>query len=404
MNTLRLGPDSSRKVLVAADDRITRFGPGTGEDTSDAGPLVCEDCMIQPGAVNAHTHMYGSLAPLGMPAPKEKPQNFLQILEHIWWRLDRALDERSLRASARYYIAEALLAGTTTLFDHHESPGFIEGSLDVLADACEELGIRAVLCYGATERNHGRKEAEEGLRECRRFILSNRRPLVRGVVGLHASFTVSDDTIREAGELCRELGVVMHVHLSEDVMDVRDARKRGYLGPLERLHDLGALPAGSILAHCVHLDRDQVRRADKLGCWLIQNPRSNMGNEVGYPRTLVETNRVALGTDGYPADMAEEEAALFRAGLAHHETMPNLCRRSAMGAEPASERFGIPLGPLLPGAAADAAAAGKNGPQHVVVGGRVVVQDGRLTTADQEQIRGEAEKEAPRLWKRMKAL
>src|SRR5512143_3781295 len=132
------------------------------------------------GFVNAHTHLYSGLAPLGMPKPQPPPANFLEILERVWWPLDRALDEATLRAAARYYVAEALLRRTTALVDHHESPNFIEGSLDVLADACQELGMRAVLCYGATERNGGRQEARRGLAECRRFIEANTRPLIRG--------------------------------------------------------------------------------------------------------------------------------------------------------------------------------------------------------------------------------
>ena len=143
------------------------------------------------GFVNAHTHLYSGLVPLGMPAPEPAPTNFVEILERVWWRLDRALDETSLRASARLYIAEALELGTTVLMDHHESPEFIEGSLDILAEECERLGMRALLCYGATERNDGRDEARRGLAECRRFLETNERGGVRGAVGLHASFTVS---------------------------------------------------------------------------------------------------------------------------------------------------------------------------------------------------------------------
>ncbi len=182
------------------------------------------------------------------------------------------------------YVAEALLAGTTVLVDHHESPSFIEGSLDVLAEACDELGMRAVLCYGATERNGGPDEAGGASRNAAASFDSNQRGLVRGVVGLHASFTVSDDTIRAAGRLCRDLGTVLHVHLAEDSSDVEDARRRGYPGPLERLLDLDALPPGSILAHGVHLSADQVRRAMDAGCWIVQNPRSNRHNRVGLPR------------------------------------------------------------------------------------------------------------------------
>ena len=254
------------------------------------------------GDLNAHTHLYSGLAPLGMPRPETS--SFPEILEKIWWRLDRALDEQSLRAAARLYVAEALQFGTTMLIDHHESPNFIEGSLDVLADVCQELGMRALLCYGATERNFGRDEAVRGLRECDRFIRSNRRPLVRGAVGLHASFTVSDDTIREAGDLCRTLGVRLHVHVAEDLCDVRDAQRRGYASPLQRLHALGALVPGSILAHGVHLTEDDLRLIDELALWVVENPRSNEANGVGHPSRLPA--RVALGTDGFPSNMKAE--------------------------------------------------------------------------------------------------
>ncbi len=291
--------------------------------------------------VNAHTHVYSGLARLGMPEPERTPATFIQILERVWWRLDRALDERSLRAAARLYVAEGLLHGTTVLVDHHESPSFIDGSLDVIADACQALGMRAVLCYGATERNAGRDEARRGLAECRRFIRENQRPLVRGVVGLHASFTVSDETIREAGDLCRELETVLHVHVAEDRVDVEDAGRRGYAGPLERLEALDALPSGSILAHGVHLDAAQVRRASDRGCWIVQNPRSNRHNRVGYPAALRASTRVALGTDGFVSDMKEEAAALSEDAVAHHEGPDVVERRLCGGHLLAAERLAL---------------------------------------------------------------
>ena len=302
-----VGPDALGRSVAIADGRVVAAPP------AGAPRLACVDGVIEPGAVCAHTHLYSGLARYGMPAAEPAPQSFVEILEKVWWRLDRALDAESLSAAARDYVARALIAGTTTLVDHHESPNLIEGSLAILAEACEALGVRALLCYGATERNFGRQEARRGLAECRCVAAS---PLVRGLVGLHASFTVSDQTAREAGALARELGAVVHVHIAEDQADVDDARRRGYPGPLERLLALDALPEGSILAHGVRLSRDEVRRAADAGCWFVHNPRSNEGNRVGYAASLAATGRVALGTDGWDADMAAEEAALSRlAGL-----------------------------------------------------------------------------------------
>ncbi len=257
--------------------------------------------------------------------------------------------------------------------------------------------MRALICYGATERNGGRREAQRGLTECRRFIEFNQRRLVRGLVGIHASFTVSDDTLRETGELCRVLETPLHIHLAEDLADVRDAKRRGYMGPLERLIALDALPARSILAHGVHLEAGQVRTAARRGCWLVQNPRSNHGNEVGYPRALGESPRVALGTDGYPSRMDEEDEALRREAKAHGEDLDVVKRRVQGGWE------------LLDGfpelKSVESAVVWEDGrARDVTVDDRKVVEDGRLMTADWDEIVAEAKEQAERLWTRMASL
>jgi cytosine/adenosine deaminase-related metal-dependent hydrolase len=397
---LVVGPDGAGRTVSVADGRIVSEAP------AGARALPCPRGEIAPGSVCAHTHLYSGLARLGLPTPAAPPENFVQILERVWWRLDRALDAPMLRASARDYVSRALLAGTTALVDHHESPGFIDGSLAVLAEACEELGVRALLCYGATERNFGREEAARGLEECRRIPAT---PLVRGMVGLHASFTVGDKTVRAAGELARELGTVLHVHVAEDRADVEDARARGHAGPLQRLEALGALVPGSILAHGVHLGRAEVERASALGCWLVQNPRSNEGNRVGYPSALRYAGKVALGTDGWEADMAVEEAALRRLAAAHDDPAPEgrLAAGQALiaerfGAERSGvERFGAAAAPLAPGALGDLVVREDGRVRHVVVGGRVVVEDGRLSTADLGEIEDDARRQAERLRERM---
>ena len=390
---LLIGPDwHGRTVAVAEGIVVEAALPG-------ARTLRCADGVIAPGAVCAHTHLYSGLARHGMPPPAQAPESFLQILERVWWRLDRALDADALRAAARDYVARALLAGTTALVDHHESPNLIEGSLAVLAGACEELGIRALLCYGATDRNFGPQEGRRGLAECRRLPAS---PLIRPLVGLHASFTISDETARAAGDLARELGTVVHVHVAEDGADVDDARARGAAGPLERLLALGAVVPGSILAHGVHLTAEQVALAERHRCWFVQNPRSNEGNGVGYPRALQKASRVALGTDGWDADMGAEEDALRRLAGAHGD--PSWAGRLGAGHALVAERFGAVPEALAPGALGDVMVREGDRVRHVVVGGRVVVEDGRLTTGDLPGIEAAARREASRLWERMARL
>ncbi len=331
--------------------------------------------------INAHTHLYSGLAPLGMPSPEREPKNFLEILERVWWKLDRALDRNSLSASARYYVANAIASGCRGLIDHHESPNFIEGSLEVLADACQELGMPAVLCYGATERNGGREEAQRGLSECRRFIHENQRPLVKGAVGIHAAFTVSDATIAEAADLARETGTVLHIHVAEDGADVDDAKRRGHAGLIDRLESCGAMVPGSIFAHCVHLSAEEVGRVSAAKIWIVQNPRSNEGNKVGYPATIGGSDRIALGTDGYPADMAEESAALSTLAKANGEAADVAASRLAGSSRLFQELFGD-LDSLAP----------KSG-MGEVLGPRV-----------SDDIQQTAEANALTLWKRMRDL
>ena len=389
-DALVVGPDRCGRIVPIAGGRVVAAAP------AGAARLSCSDGEIAPGAVCAHTHLYSGLARYGMPPPEPPPQTFLQILERVWWRLDRALDAASLAAAARDTVARALLAGVTTLVDHHELPNLIEESLPILADACAGLGVRALLCYGASERNFGREEGRRGLEACRGVAAS---PLVRGLVGLHASFTVSDETIREAGALARELGTVVHVHVAEDRADVDDALRRGFAGPLERLLSLDALPSGSILAHGVRLSAEQVRRAAAAGLWFVHNPRSNEGNHVGYAGALSATRRVALGVDGWEPDMATEEAALKR--LAAENGDAGVDGRLAAGHALAAERFGAANDPLDPGSLGDLTVGRDGAVLHVVVGGRVVVDNGVLATGDFERIKAQGRAEAARLWSRM---
>jgi len=397
-DSLLVGPDRAGRVVAIEGGRVVPEVVGNARHVDASGGVIA------PGKINAHTHLYSGLAPMGMPAPEPSPTCFLEILERVWWRLDRALDAESLRASARLYIAEAMLAGTTSLVDHHESPGLIEHSLDILADAYEAFGMRGLVAYGATERNGGRREARAGLAECARFIGERQTDTVRGAVALHASFTVSDETIAEAAALCETLDAVMHVHVAEDAADVADAVERGEAGPLERLERLGAVPPGSVLAHGIHLAEEQVLRAAEAGCWWVHNPRSNEGNRVGYARALDATDRVALGTDGWAADMNEEAAALERLGAAAGADAHRTTRRLDAGHQLIAEQFGVSAAPLTVGALGDLVVEDGQGIRHVVIAGRVVVRDRQLASGDMDTIRLEAERSARELWTRMAAL
>jgi cytosine/adenosine deaminase-related metal-dependent hydrolase len=219
-----------------------------------------------------------------MPPPPKTPTNFQEVLDQIWWRLDTALDLEMIRWSAMLGALEALESGTTAIVDHHESPNAIEGSLSVIAEACAEVGVRVLTTYGITDR-HGVDGARRGLEENERFIKEGGN----GLVGIHASFTCSDESLRNAAHLARDLGVGVHIHVAEGIGD-KDAPTR--LAGLTR--------DDWLLSHCVHLPTDH-----HLHGTILHNPRSNLNNAVGYADPARFSNPVALGTDGIGANMIE---------------------------------------------------------------------------------------------------
>ena len=238
---------------------------------------------VTPGLVCAHHHLYSTLA-RGMPAPPKTPTSFHEILEQVWWRLDTALDLEMLEWSAKLGALEALENGTTAIIDHHESPNAIEGSLDVIARACAEVGVRVNTTYGITDR-HGPDGAQRGLAENERFIKAGGD----GYVGVHASFTCSDESLAAAAGLADDLGVGVHIHVAEGRDDV-DAPQR-----------LAGLTNDRwLLIHGVHLPDDHTLQGT-----IIHNPRSNLNNGVGYANPKRFTNRIGLGTDGIGANMIE---------------------------------------------------------------------------------------------------
>jgi len=409
--------------VVLDGDRIRDVG--TAPERSER--LDCSGCLVIPGNVCAHTHLYSSLA-RGMPYSLAPPANFIQILQRVWWRLDRALDEESIRSSALVGGVEALLAGTTTVIDHHASPGAIDGSLDVIAGALEEVGLRSVLSYEVTDRD-GLERALAGVEENRRFLAgAGDRRLARGMVGAHASFTLSPETLEACANLARSTGTGVHIHVAEDFADQADAEARFGQSVVERLADAGTLAPEALLAHCVFLSPTDIGLLLDSGVTVVHNARSNMNNSVG--RALVEAlgDQVALGTDGIGADMfAESQSAHWRAREAAVFAQPTeTLARLAKGARVAGRAFGeSSLGRIETGAPADLVVLDYAAPspmaesslgghwmfglsarhvRDVTVGGDVVVRDHRVTTVDQDKVFADASAVAERLFTRMQQI
>jgi putative selenium metabolism protein SsnA len=432
---------SLHPVSVVVADVVIDDGRVLAVEASPASALVagarvidCRDTLVIPGNVCAHTHAYSALA-RGMPYRLAPPSDFVEILRRVWWRLDRALDPAIVRASARVAAMEALLAGTTTLIDHHASPNAIDGSLDIVAEAFAEIGVRSVLAYEVTDRD-GAGHATAGLAENARFLArvdAEHPPLARGLVGAHASFTLSDVTLEACVDLAHRAGRGLHIHVAEDAADQADSVARHGRRVLDRLERAGGLDPAPVLAHGVHLDHAEAALFRASGATLVHNARSNMNNAVGRTPLAMLGPRVALGTDGIGADMFEESrvAQLRLLEERHAEdavpTTPSWAlERLTVGASVAGAAFDEPdFGRIVPGAPADLVVLDAAPPtpvtaetlpghwlfglsaravRDVLVAGREVVRDRHLALVDEAAVSAEARVEASRLWERLEAI
>ena len=385
---------------------------------------------VLPGFINAHTHFYSAFARgLGKAAPSA---SFVEVLEHLWWRLDKTLLLEDCRVSALVTLIDAVRHGTTTLIDHHASPGAVRGSLAALAAAVHEVGVRACLCYEVSDRD-GAEVAADGIAENVEFIRRCRDeadPHLRALFGLHASFTLSDATLERAAAAARELGAGWHIHVAEAASDQADCVATHGMRVVERLHRFGLLGPTTIAAHCVHVDDREIARLADSGTVVAHNPQSNMNNAVGTANLLAMVERgvrVALGTDAMTTDMLEElRAAIWAQRSA--SGLPSVAFGEAVAAltltnpRVASAMWGLPLGELRPGAAADIAVIDYDPPTpleagnvagHLVfgmsqatvgatiAGGRVLMEDGKLCIAlDEREVMARARKLAGRVWER----
>jgi len=341
-----------RADIHVQNGQIIAVGPNLQVD----GPVETMDLQgfwVMPGLVCGHTHLYSALA-CGMPLPSAAPENFAQMLEQVWWRLDKALHRESNEISALVGGLQALRSGVTTLVDHHASPNAIDDSLLVLDDALSRLGTRRVLCYEVSDRD-GPEKAKAGVK-AHETLLST--PLASGeegmravMIGAHANFTLSDETLSSCAALAKSAGVGLHIHTAEAIDDEKVTGEN----PVKRLERLGALLPGSLLAHCVHVSEDQLKRIEDAGAWVSHQARSNMNNGVGYAPVQHYQPQTILGTDGIGADMFTElQSAWFRAQEGGVPWSPARWLETLTQTHVfAGQKLGVTLGKIEKGAAAD---------------------------------------------------
>jgi putative selenium metabolism protein SsnA len=394
--------------------------------------------IIMPGNICAHTHFYGAFA-RGMAIPGDPPRDFPEILEKLWWRLDRALLAEDVKYSALVCLVDAIKHGTTTLIDHHASPSAIDGSLDQIAGAVVEAGLRASLCYEVTDRN-GEDGAQAGIEENVRFLRAVQEggnPLLAASFGLHASLTLSEDTLADCAAAAQSLDTGFHIHAAEGIADQEDSLRRSGKRVVQRLGDAGILGPKSILVHCVHVDAWEMEMLRDTGTWVTHQPRSNMNNAVGVAPVEMMLRGgipVGMGNDGFSNNMwAEWKAAYLVHKLWHadprrangYDIMEMAVANNAALARvfwPAA-----PLGELSPGAYADLILVDYhpftplpppedggygNLPWHILFGfeasavtatmvaGKWLMRDRKLLTLDEATIAARAQEHAAAVWQR----
>lgn len=419
-----------QSVLIE-DGFITRVAARGGFAGYKGDRVDARGGVVVPGLINGHTHLYSTFA-RGLTKARPSP-DFMGVLRNLWWRLDSALTTEDCYHSALVALVDSVRHGTTTLIDHHASPGAVGGSLDAVARAVGESGLRACLCYEVSDRD-GPKAAQEGLAENVHFIRrcqAGGGSGLRALFGLHASFTLSDRTLGDAASLGHALEVGFHIHAAEAKADQVAARRSSRSGVIERLTRLGILGRRSIAAHCVHVSPREIAMLAETGTAVVHNPQSNLNNAVGIAAVTEMVRRgvlVGLGTDAMTSDMLEElRAALW---AQHHATgNPSGGFGEVTGAlfggnaRIAGRIFGLSFGEIRKGCAGDLAVfdydpptplADANALGHVlfglsqaevdttVVGGRVLMEGRRLRLGiDEARMNARARELAKKLWQRM---
>ena len=415
--------------VVTDGDRIEAVGGADEmrERFPEAEAFDCSGRIVFPGFICAHHHFYSTMA-RGMCPPGEPASNFVEILERLWWKLDMALSEEDITLSTQIPLIECIRNGTTTIIDHHASPSFRDGSLDRIEAAVREAGLRASLCYEVSDRN----VAGAGIAENERFIMKVGAGdgRIAAMIGLHASFTVSDETVERCVGIAGDAGVGCHIHVAEDAADREDSLDKYGAPTVERLHKLGVTGERSIFAHCIHIDEAEMEILASTGTAVAHNPESNMNNAVGVAKLLELLGKgvlVGLGTDGMASDMLAQMRCAYLLHrldnrdprVAFMEAPQILLQNNAAICE---RQFGIRLSEIAPGRPADLAIIDYRPPTpldesnllgHIifglvdatvdttVCGGEILMKGKQILSLDEERIAARCRELAPKMWERL---
>ena len=396
----------------------------------DAEAVDCTGKIILPGFICAHHHFYSTMA-RGMAIPGKPASNFVEILERLWWKVDKAIEGEDIKLSAQIPLIECIRNGTTTIIDHHASPSMRDGSLDLIEAAVREAGLRASLCYEVSDRN----AQGGGIAENERFIkkIGKGDGQIAAMMGLHASFTVSDETVETCVGIAKNAGVGCHIHVAEDAADREDSLAKYGVPTVERLRKLGVTGEKSIFVHCVHIDESEMDTIAATKTIVVHNPESNMNNAVGVTQLLKLLGKgilVGLGTDGMASDMLSQmRCAYLLHRLDNHDPRVAFMEAPQLllgnNADIVERQFGIRVGELAEGLPADMAILDYYPPTpldennflgHLIFGltdanvdmticrGKILMKNKQIISMDEERIAARSRELAPEMWNRLQSM
>ncbi len=428
------GAEPPGASILVEDGAIAWVGTGPPPAEPDER-LDGRGTIALPGLVNTHHHLYQTLT--RARAREQGLFGWLAELYPVWAGVDAEWEA----AAARVGLAQLALSGCSTTTDHHYvHPAGRGDLLEVEIEAARELGMRFHPCRGSMDLGASDgglppdsvvETTDQALARSQEAVERFHDPspgsMLRIALAPCSPFSVTERLMRESAELARALGVAMHTHLAETLDEERFCLERFERRPLELMDDWGWLGGDVWFAHAVHLDEKDVRRIGETRSGVASCPSSNLrvGAGIAPVRALVDEGaRVGLGVDGpasnEPCDLFAEIRQAMLVSRAHGPEL-GLTARDALrlATRGGAEVLGRDdIGSLEPGMRADVALFGVDGiahagtdadpvagllmggtqrVRHLLVQGRFVVRDGRLASADEDEIAREGHRVGRRI-------
>lgn len=288
-------------VFIIFDDEIKEIGKMSTFTNKGYEVIDAKGHLVMPSLIVSHTHIYSTFA-RGINLDYN-PKNFQDILDQLWWKLDSKLGKEEIESSALVSGVDYIRNGVTTIIDHHASGEMIKGSLNTLKDVvCDEIGMRGLFCFETSDRFIVDECIEENIE-----FIENKTQYASGLFGMHASLSLSENTLDKISKAISNKPI--HIHVAESQLDVDDSLFKYGDRVIDRLNKHHLLNKNSVLSHAIYINENEMKLIKDNDCYVALNVTSNMNNGVGLPdyQKLKENNvNCIIGNDGISSSITDE--------------------------------------------------------------------------------------------------